>query len=761
MNLSKRIALSSSVILVFFLGTVLVFLWSNEIRREKVDELQATIRSQYLISDVSDQLGEFNKHLQVLEITASVRGEVGLGDEERSNLRNSISSIENSLANVQATAVGSIASELSGTGAASEIVTEWKDLINWTIENDELIQIETLTDFATEFKSTTDQLLVDSAMLRNRAQQLDTEIDQQETMINQVSLGVFAVSAVIALLLTFHLIRYTKRSLTALREGTRHWSDGDLDFRVKVTGKDDLSALATAFNGMANNLDAAMKDVQEERKRANKANRAKSGFLANMSHELRTPMNAIIGYSEMLLEEIEDEGSLSAEDAQADLAKIQSAGKHLLALINEILDLSKIESGKMGVFYEPIDIGTLINDVKTTVMPLIDKYDNGFEIIIDVEDTNIETDVTKFRQILMNLLSNAAKFTKQGLITVTAKRFVENGVDSVSVSVADTGIGMTEKQLARIFDEFTQADDSTTREFGGTGLGLSICRSFAILMKGRIDATSKPGKGTVFTFVVPALEPKDAPVQGAETSTRKEDKFGVTGLATILVIDDDAVSLEISERILGKKGYSVITASSGDEGIKLAEEKKPNVIVLDVIMPGMDGWQVLEHLKKNESTKDIPIIMQSMLSERELGLAKGADDYLTKPIDKTNLTAAVRKLLPDVNMDKGVLIIEEGSIVVDLITEIAAERKWQLQTTSNLVEARQWLGAKEYGIVLIGKHSDMGDVSLLMEQVANLPETKRTPMLLLSSIEFEDNNPDQLLSYLDIVSGTQADTVPT
>lgn len=758
MNLSKRIALSSFVILIFFFFTVVVFLWSNEIRRQKVDELQATIRSQYLISDVSGELGNFNRQLLVLETIASARGRVKLGDAERSNLLQSISTIETSLRNVQATAEGSIASELTGSGSASAIVTEWKDLINWTIENDENIQTETLTDFATEFKTTNVQLESDSAILRTRAQTLDQEIDQQEEFINKVSLGVFAASVVIALILMFHLIRYTRRSLSALRKGTEQWSDGNLDYRIQVKGKDDLSRLAKAFNGMANNLDAAMRDVQEERKRANKANKAKSGFLANMSHELRTPMNAIIGYSEMLIEEIEDEGSLTAGDAQADLEKIQAAGKHLLDLINEILDLSKIESGKMTVFYEPIDVSTLINDVKTTVMPLIDKFDNGFEVIIDVEDTNIETDVTKFRQILMNLLSNAAKFTKEGLITVRAKRFMEKGVDSISVSVADTGIGMTKQQLAKIFEEFTQADDSTTRQFGGTGLGLSICRSFAKLMNGRIEVESTPGKGTTFTFVAPAMEPKKAPKPAIEAASKKEEKIEGSGLATILVIDDDAISLEISERILGKKGYSIITAMSGDEGIQKAREKQPNVIVLDVIMPGMDGWQVLEQLKADEATRDIPIIMQSMLSERELGLAKGADDYLTKPIDKGKLTDAVSKLLPDVDMAKGLLIIEEGSVVVDLISDVAAERKWLVETTANLAEARGWLGDKEFGVVLIGKHSDMEDVALLMGQVANLPDAKRTPVLLLSSIEFEDNNPDQLLSYLNIVSSSNTES---
>jgi len=759
MNLSKRIALTSSVILVFFFFTIVVFMWSTQVSREKVSRLQSVIRTQYLVGDISQQLKELNTRLKVLEAVASAQGKNELDITEQTNLLKKVVATGNALYSLRTTAGSAITEQLGGLEPAEEIIKEWKALISHAQEVDQPVQMYSLVAFGSSFDDTEKLLEKDEATLRSLSSGLNVAIDEAEALINRVSLLVFLVSALTAFALLFSLIRYTQKSLAQLRWGTKEWSSGNLTHRIQVTGKGDLSDVGRAFNAMAEKLDATMEHAKEERQRADKANRAKSGFLANMSHELRTPMNAIIGYSEMLLEDIEDGVELDQQDLEADLGKIHGAGKHLLGLINEVLDLSKIESGKMGVYNEQVDLKKLIEDVSSTVQPLVVKYDNTLNTVYHMEDSMIRIDVTKFRQILMNLLSNAAKFTRDGDITIEAHRFMEQDTDMLSVSVTDSGIGMTPAQLDKVFEEFTQADESTTREFGGTGLGLSICKKFAELMQGRIEVESTPGKGAQFTFMVPAIA-EDIEVEESATSDDDTESVEIEGLAKVLVVDDDESSLEISKRILSRRGYAVITATSGATGIKLAQEQHPDIIVLDVIMPEMDGWQVLETLKGQAETRDIPIIMQSMLSERELGLSMGADEYLTKPVDKADLPNAVRKLLPTFSLDKGALIIEEGSAITELIEENRADESYEVRKTSDLSEADQWMSEREFDIILIGQHSEMDAVSKFMECVERSDKYGDTPMLLLNSIQLESMDADQLLSFIRIHQGPKGAQEP-
>ena len=409
-------------------------------------------------------------------------------------------------------------------------------------------------------------------------------------------------------------------------------------------------------------LKSAVEDAEEARAQAQEASKTKSAFLANMSHELRTPMNAIIGYGEMLLEEAEDTGEKWME---SDLKKILSSAKHLLQLINDILDLSKIEAGRMTVFLEPVDIAQAARDVASTVEPLVAKNGNVFELKCPEDIGTMRTDLTKLRQTLFNLLSNASKFTEKGRITLEITRRADQ---MVSFAVSDTGIGMTPEQKDKLFGEFVQADASTTRKYGGTGLGLAISRKFCRLLGGDITVQSVPGEGSAFTAILPAEGKEPAPEPAAEEvaapKAAPETRPAATR-GTLLVIDDDPDSRDLLKRMLEKDGYAVLTASGGAEGLALAKEHQPELITLDVMMPSMDGWAVLSALKADPATAEIPVVMMTMVDDKPMGFALGASDYLTKPIDKSRVLQAVSRRIAHHGDD--VLVVEDDPMAADIV----------------------------------------------------------------------------------------------
>lgn len=499
---------------------------------------------------------------------------------------------------------------------------------------------------------------------------------------------------------------------------------------------------------------SARKEAQEEllaaKEAAETANRTKSQFLANMSHELRTPLNAIIGYSEMLAEEAEDEEAGSTRD----LLKIHKAGRHLLALINDILDLSKIEAGKMELFIEPFDLNAMIDDVVTTIYPLLDKNGNRLELRCAQGMGAMVSDLTKVRQNLFNMLSNAAKFTSNGTVTLSVDLEERSGIKGVRFMVADTGVGMTPEQIGHIFEPFSQADASTTRKYGGTGLGLAITRRFCLMMGGDISVDSALNRGSNFTMWLPidglvreAAEPGGAAHQISESSEAP----------IVLIIDDDAEARDLLERTLTREGFRVATAQSGEIGLKLARELRPSVITLDVLMPRMDGWSVLKSIKSDAELSTIPVIMLTMTDNKSLGLRLGASEYMTKPVDRGRLVAVLERY-SCMEPPCTVLVVEDDDTTRELMREILAREKWIVLEASNGRMALDVIAKSVPSLILLDLMMPGMDGFELTAALQAQPEWASIPIIVLTAKDMTEEDVQRLNGWVEkvLIKGGQS-----
>ena len=473
---------------------------------------------------------------------------------------------------------------------------------------------------------------------------------------------------------------------------------------------------------------------------AESANRMKSQFLASMSHELRTPLNAVIGYSEMLEEEAVDSGQKAFIP---DIRKIHTAGKHLLQLINDVLDFSKVEAGRLEFLLETFSVPGVVQEATVMVQPMLGKNRNSFSVHVADGAREMHADATRLRQCLFNLLSNASKFSEGQSVRLEVEPSSRGGREWLVFRVRDTGIGMAPEQLQRLFQPFTQADASTTRKYGGTGLGLAITRRLCNMMGGTISVESIPGQGSTFTMELPRhVSPRALDLEhslwgnAAMAPTAGEDS---ARQAVVLAIDDDAGVRELLERFLTKEGFRVETAAGGAEGLRLAAQLRPGAITLDVVMPEMDGWEVLRALKGDPELCSIPVIIVTMTDDAGKGLALGAADFLTKPIDRAELLAVLERIGPR-GRSADVLIVEDEASSSELLERLLAKEGCRVDVARNGREALARIGVRVPDLILLDLMMPEMNGFEFVAELRREPARRSIPIVVVTAKELTDDD---------------------
>ncbi|MEW6420037.1 MAG: response regulator, partial [Nitrospirota bacterium] len=664
-------------------------------------------------------------------------------------------------------------------------------------------------------------------------------------------LAAFGISLIITLTY-FMMTRLVSRPIENLAGNAKRLAEGDMSVSADVKTEDEIGVLGNTFNYMVKRISSFSKDLEAEVARRTKMlrektvllesanrelkelDRLKVSFLANMSHELRSPMNSIIGYTQLLLEEID--GPINEEQAKS-LQKVERNAQYLLQLINDVLDMSKIEAGKIELAFKKLNLKDVLESVTAVFEPSITKKGLTLTISLDEGLPQIYADEDRLRQILINLLSNAIKFTNQGGITISAKpseRGIRQGESPlfVEVCIEDTGIGIKDEDIGKLFDKFVQLEKSITRQYEGTGLGLSIARGLVVLHKGVIWVTSKYGEGSKFCFTIPIekeilekpvkpiIEPMMAEAlakyfnKPVETFLKEPEFAGVpmrcweftkcgqvncpayeskesrcwlvhgthcVGMKiasypekvnfckrcdllqsliigpekeeaelpkeevikkTVLAIDDNPDAIDIISKYLGKD-YKVVGLSSGEGAVEKAKEISPLAITLDIMMPKKDGWQVLQELKSEPETQDIPVIVLSIVDEKKLGFSLGAAEYIIKPFEKQVLLRKLKNL-EKMTLIKKVIVVDNETDTIKSISNVLREEGYQVTVAYNSKDAIKSIQASMPDLIVVNLSMPEGSGLDVIEYTRTDEKVKNIPLILLTHKDLTEKEIDEL-----------------
>ena len=510
---------------------------------------------------------------------------------------------------------------------------------------------------------------------------------------------------------------------------------GALDIQsteIDAFSEDDIAILQLLTDQIAVGIDNARSYnmAQQAVEEMREVDRLKSQFLANMSHELRTPLNSIIGFARVILKGIDGP---TTELQQQDLTAIFNSGQHLLGLINDILDLSRIEAGKMELTFDEVNIADLVSSVMSTAAGLV--KDKPIKLKPEMAENLplVRADAMRVRQVLINFLSNAAKFTEEGEIVVKAYlEELDKGQPAVTISVTDTGPGIAEEDQVKLFQPFSQVDASLTRKVGGSGLGLSICHHLIQMHNGRIGVNSAPGKGSTFYFSIPVAQGKP---QDEQESGR-----------VILAIDDDPQIISLYKRYLEPKGFQVIGLSDPAKAKERVKELKPFAITLDIMMPGYDGWQVLTDLKSSSETRDVPVVVCSIVEDEEKGFSLGAADYLVKPILEEDLLSALDRLNGDGSI-REVLVIDDDPNDLRLLGKMLAEQgKYKAILAEGGPAGWNSIKSKSPHAIVLDLFMPEMDGFTILEQLRKDENLRDIPVIVITGADLTSEQQKQLES---------------